>query len=132
MIESAKQDKQELQIDIKHDDEAELGAQASPDRVVSAYADWSTKQTITTFWRLYLVGFAVSVSGMYLGFTLSLPGSIVANRGRRAAARVGNEADSQALSPSLVPSLLMVNWPSTHNTLDFGTLSTSCRKSSFR
>jgi hypothetical protein len=76
------QSKTDLQGDIDHKDDPEHVAQDSSPRVVSAYADWTTKRTITTFWRLYLVGFAVSVSGMYLGFTLSLPGSIVANRGK--------------------------------------------------
>lgn len=56
-------------------------APTQTERVTSAFADWTTRQTVRTFWRLYAIGFAVSVSGMYLGYTLSLPGSIVANRG---------------------------------------------------
>ena len=79
----------------------ELGYQSSPP-LVSAFADLSTAQTIRKFWRLFIIGFSVSVSGMqvhfprrrsnralmgpfthrYLGFTLTIPGSIVGNQGK--------------------------------------------------
>jgi len=82
IIEPLSNPKPEYEGDIEHKDDLEGVPPTSQDRTISAYADWPTKKTIGTFWRLYLIGFAVSVSGMYLGFTLSLPGSIVANRGR--------------------------------------------------
>jgi len=81
-IELSSESKPQYEGDIEHKDDLEEGPPALQDRTISAYAEWPTKKTIGTFWRLYLIGFAVSVSGMYLGFTLSLPGSIVANRGR--------------------------------------------------
>jgi hypothetical protein len=48
---------------------------------VSAFADMPTGQALRKFWRLTLWGMAASVGGMYLGFTLAVPGSIVANKG---------------------------------------------------
>jgi hypothetical protein len=45
----------DFDLSEKRPDEAQL---------VSAYAHLTTHETIRKFWRLYLVGFAVSVSGV--------------------------------------------------------------------
>jgi MFS family permease len=49
--------------------------------IVSAYADYTTGATIRLFKRLFIAGFLVSFSGIYLGFTLNVPGSVIANKG---------------------------------------------------
>lgn len=49
--------------------------------LVSAFADMPAGQAKRKFWRLFFIGFAVAVSGTYLGYTLTIPGSIVGNQG---------------------------------------------------
>lgn len=49
--------------------------------LVSAYAELSNKETIVKFKKLFFIGFLVSFAGVYLGYTLGLPGNIVANQG---------------------------------------------------
>jgi hypothetical protein len=51
--------------------------------LLSAYAGLTTNETIVKFKRLFLAGFLVSFSGVYLGFTLNVPGSVIANRGEQ-------------------------------------------------
>ena len=53
----------------------------TPAALRSKYAELSKRQVIAKFWRLYAFGLAASLSGMYMGYTLSAPGSIVANQG---------------------------------------------------
>ncbi|KAH8080079.1 general substrate transporter [Filobasidium floriforme] len=56
-------------------------AQPSANILSSGVAALTTRQAMRRFWRLLLIGFSVSVSGMYLGFTLTIPGSIIVNQG---------------------------------------------------
>lgn len=50
-------------------------------QVISAFANLPARLAIRKFWRLYLCGLSVSLAGMYTGYTVSAPGSIVANAG---------------------------------------------------
>jgi hypothetical protein len=69
------------QIDISKEMSAIEPHIESSALIVSAYADYTTGATIKLFKRLFIAGFLVSFSGVYLGFTLNVPGSIIANKG---------------------------------------------------
>ncbi|RSH91967.1 hypothetical protein EHS25_009337 [Saitozyma podzolica] len=47
----------------------------------SNYADWTRRQLIRKFWRMYLFGLLVSFSGLFAGYIDTAPGSVVANQG---------------------------------------------------
>ena len=49
---------------------------------VSAFASHSRKEILRKFWRLYAIGLAVSIGGMYGGYCSSATGNIVANPGK--------------------------------------------------
>jgi hypothetical protein len=69
------------QIDVSKElSDTEPHIDSSP-LIVSAYADYTTGATIKLFKRLFIAGFLVSFSGIYLGFTLNVPGSVIANKG---------------------------------------------------
>jgi len=69
------------QIDVSKElSDTEPHIDSSP-LIVSAYADYTTGATIRLFKRLFIAGFLVSFSGIYLGFTLNVPGSVIANKG---------------------------------------------------
>lgn len=55
----------------------------------SNYADWPKAKVIRKFWRLYVFGLAAGLAGMYIGYTLSAPGNIVANQGEFGAPETG-------------------------------------------
>lgn len=69
------------QIDITKELSATNPQVESSPLIVSAYADYTTGATIKLFKRLFIAGFLVSFSGIYLGFTLNVPGSVIANKG---------------------------------------------------
>jgi len=50
--------------------------------LVSAFASHSRKEILRKFWRLYAIGLAVSIGGMYGGYCSSATGNIVANPGK--------------------------------------------------
>ena len=54
----------------------------SPEILTSAFADCTKKEILRQFWRLYAVGLAVSLGGMYAGYCGSATGNIVANPGK--------------------------------------------------
>lgn len=80
----AKSELDQIETVVANDNKVELDPieQNPSDVVVSAYADLTTKETVVKFKRLFIIGFLVSFSGVYLGFTLTVPGSIVANQGK--------------------------------------------------
>ena len=49
--------------------------------LVSAFASHSRKDVLRRFWRLYAIGLAISLGGMYNGYCSSATGNIVANPG---------------------------------------------------
>jgi hypothetical protein len=70
------------QDDVRLEDKTIQGI--SPDGntlLVSAFATYSQRQIVRKFWRLYLIGLAASLGGMYGGYCLSAAGNIVANPG---------------------------------------------------
>lgn len=48
---------------------------------VSAFAHCSKREILRKFWRLVLTAIAVSLGAMYVGYGLSVTGSIIANPG---------------------------------------------------
>jgi hypothetical protein len=69
------------EIDVTKEESATDPHPDSSPLIVSAYADLTTGETIKLFKRLFIAGFLVSFSGVYLGFTLNVPGSVIANKG---------------------------------------------------
>ncbi len=47
----------------------------------SAYADLTFWESVRKFKRLFFIGCISSIAGTYIGYTLTLPGNIVANQG---------------------------------------------------
>jgi hypothetical protein len=66
-------------------DELKAGQQDQPDHtqidLVSSYASMPRTPAIRKFWRLFLMGVLVTSAGLYSGYTTSLPGAIVGNKG---------------------------------------------------
>jgi hypothetical protein len=56
--------------------------QSQPIDLVSNHAAMSRPQAIRKFWRLFLMGILVTSAGLYSGYTTSLPGAIVGNKGK--------------------------------------------------
>ncbi|RSH82919.1 hypothetical protein EHS25_005909 [Saitozyma podzolica] len=67
-----------IEDNSKADDEL---APNGAEQVISAYAGWPASKVIKKFWRLYLRGVLVTFAGIYVGYTNSIPGSIVGNPG---------------------------------------------------
>jgi len=78
-VRDAKNEIEEIDVSKELSD-TDQQADSSP-LIVSAYADYTTGATIRLFKRLFIAGFLVSFSGIYLGFTLNVPGSVIANKG---------------------------------------------------
>jgi hypothetical protein len=55
--------------------------QSQPLDLVSNYAALPRAQAMRKFWRLFLMGILVTSAGLYSGYTTSLPGAIVGNKG---------------------------------------------------
>lgn len=49
----------------------------------SAYADLTFWESVRKFKRLFFIGCISSIAGTYIGYTLTLPGNIVANQGEQ-------------------------------------------------
>jgi hypothetical protein len=49
--------------------------------LVSNYASMPRTPAVRKFWRLFLMGVLVTSAGLYSGYTTSLPGAIVGNKG---------------------------------------------------
>lgn len=56
--------------------------QSQPIDLVSNYAAMPRAQAMRLFWRLFLMGILVTSAGLYSGYTTSLPGAIVGNKGK--------------------------------------------------
>jgi hypothetical protein len=71
--------------------------------LVSNYASMPRTPAIRKFWRLFLMGVLVTSAGLYSGYTTSLPGAIVGNKGEhKKPSRLGNSAlDSLSLYRAL-------------------------------
>ncbi|RSH82354.1 uncharacterized protein EHS24_007321 [Apiotrichum porosum] len=66
----------------EHIDKADRAADDGfADIPLSKFAAMPTSQLIRKFWRLYLCGLSVSLAAMYIGYTVSTPGNVVANQG---------------------------------------------------
>ena len=55
---------------------------AQPIDLVSNYATLPRARAIRKFWHLFLMGVLVTSAGLYSGYTTSLPGAIVGNKGK--------------------------------------------------
>jgi hypothetical protein len=77
--------------DVKHDSHHEegeggdqVGLPAGTDSglvITSAFAGQTGWPIIKKFWRLYSIGLAASLGGMYAGYCISAAGNVVANVG---------------------------------------------------